>query len=46
MAVAIRACVNAEDLRNTERCFDPSLSLLVDVTVDAAEDALKSKSVC
>lgn len=46
MAVAIRARVTAEDLRSTERCFDPSLSLLVDVTVDAAEDALKNKSVC
>jgi len=45
MAVAIRAGITAEDLRNTERCFDPSLSLLVDVTVDAAQDALGIKAV-
>jgi len=43
MAVAIRAGNTADDLRNAERCFDPSLSLLVDVTVDAARDALGIK---
>ena len=46
MAVAIRARVTAEDLKSTERCFDPSLSLLVDVTVDAAQEALKNKLIC
>jgi len=45
MAVAIHAGLSAEDLINTERCFDPSLSLLVDVAVDAAQDALGIKSV-
>jgi NADH oxidase (H2O2-forming) len=43
MAVSIRAGNTADDLRNAERCFDPSLSLLVDVTVDAARDALGIK---
>ena len=45
MAVAMHAGLCAEDLINTERCFDPSLSLLVDVAVDAAQDALGIKSV-
>lgn len=45
MAIAIRAGITAADLRNTERCFDPSLSLLVDVAVDAAQDALGIKAV-
>ncbi len=45
MAVAIYAGVTAEDLRDVERCFDPSLSLLVDVTVDASQDALGIRSV-
>jgi len=45
MAVAIRAGITAEDLRNTERCYDPSLSLLIDVTVDAAQGALGIKPV-
>jgi NADH oxidase (H2O2-forming) len=45
MAVSIRAGDTADDLRNAERCFDPSLSLLVDVTVDAAGDALGIKAI-
>jgi NADH oxidase (H2O2-forming) len=40
LAVAIYAGLTAEELRNMERCFDPSLSQLVDVTIDAAEKAL------
>ncbi|MBK5190897.1 MAG: FAD-dependent oxidoreductase [Methanosarcinales archaeon] len=42
LAVAIYAGLTAAELRNMERCFDPSLSQLVDVTTDAAEKALES----
>jgi NADH oxidase (H2O2-forming) len=41
LALAIRAGMTAYELRNMERAFDPSLSQLVDVTIDAAENALK-----
>jgi len=44
MATAIQAGITADELRNAERCFDPSLSQLVDVTVDAAGDALGIKT--
>ncbi|MDI6884957.1 MAG: FAD-dependent oxidoreductase [archaeon] len=40
LAVAIYAGITAKELRNMERCYDPSLSLLIDVTIDAAELAL------
>ena len=40
-AVAIRAGMTAAELRNMERCFDPSLAQLEDVTVDAAKNALE-----
>ena len=42
LALAIRAGMTAYELRNIERAFDPSLAQLVDVTIDAAENALKS----
>jgi pyruvate/2-oxoglutarate dehydrogenase complex dihydrolipoamide dehydrogenase (E3) component len=42
LELAIRAGMTAYELRNIERAFDPSLSQLVDVTIDAAENALKS----
>jgi len=32
--------MTAEEIRNMERGFDPSLSLLTDVTINAAENAL------
>ncbi|RZN37019.1 MAG: hypothetical protein EFT35_06975 [Methanophagales archaeon ANME-1-THS] len=38
--VAIRAGITARELRTMERSFDPSLAQLVDVTIDAAENAL------
>jgi NADH oxidase (H2O2-forming) len=41
-AVAIRTGMTAAELRNMERCFDPSLAQLEDVTVDAAKNALES----
>jgi hypothetical protein len=34
--------MTAAELRNMERCFDPSLAQLDDVTIDAANNALKS----
>ncbi len=40
LEVAIRAGMTAEEMRNTERCYDPSLALLVDGTIDAAEEAM------
>lgn len=40
LAVAIRTGTTAAEMRNTERCYDPSLALLVDGTIDAAEEAL------
>lgn len=40
LAVAIRAGITAAELRNMERCYDPSQALLVDVTIDAATKAL------
>jgi NADH oxidase (H2O2-forming) len=40
LAVAVRAGMTAAEMRNTERCYDPSLALLVDGTIDAAEEAL------
>jgi NADH oxidase (H2O2-forming) len=40
LGVAIRAGVTAEEMRNMERCYDPSQALLVDVTIDAATKAL------
>lgn len=40
LGVAIRAGITAEELRNMERCYDPSQALLVDVTIDAATKAL------
>lgn len=40
-AVAIRTGMTAAELRNMERCFDPSLAQLEDVTVDAARNALE-----
>ena len=40
LGLAIRAGITAAELRNMERCFDPSLALLVDVTINAAEEAL------
>ena len=40
LELAIRAGMTAEEMRNTERCYDPSLSLLIDVTIDAAEKAI------
>ncbi|MGB2842669.1 MAG: FAD-dependent oxidoreductase [Halobacteriota archaeon] len=39
-AVAIRVGMTAEEMRNMERCFDPSLALLIDVVINAAEKAL------
>ena len=40
LGLAIRAGITAEELRSMERCYDPSLALLVDVTIDAATAAL------
>ncbi len=40
LEMAIRAGMTAEEIRNTERCYDPSLSLLIDVTIDATEKAI------
>ncbi|MEA2075873.1 MAG: FAD-dependent oxidoreductase [Euryarchaeota archaeon] len=40
LAVAIYAGITAEEMRNMERCYDPSLALLIDVTIDAAEAAM------
>ena len=40
LGVAIRAGMTAEEIRTMERCYDPSLSLLIDVTIDAAEKAI------
>jgi NADH oxidase (H2O2-forming) len=40
LGVAIRAGMTAEEMRNMERCYDPSQALLIDVTIDAAERAL------
>jgi len=40
LGVAIRAGMTAEEMRNMERCYDPSQALLIDVTIDAAEKAL------
>jgi NADH oxidase (H2O2-forming) len=40
LGLAIRAGVTAEEVRNTERCYDPSVALLIDVTIDAATQAL------
>lgn len=40
LAMAIYAGITAKELRNMERSYDPSLSLLIDVTIDAAELAL------
>ena len=40
LGLAIRAGITAEEMRSMERCYDPSLALLVDVTVDAATAAL------
>jgi NADH oxidase (H2O2-forming) len=42
LAVAIRAGMTAAELRNMERCFDPSLAQLEDVTIDAAKNALET----
>ncbi|HUV79798.1 MAG TPA: FAD-dependent oxidoreductase [Candidatus Bathyarchaeia archaeon] len=41
-AIAIRVGMTAAELRNMERCFDPSLAQLEDVTIDAAKNALES----
>jgi NADH oxidase (H2O2-forming) len=41
-AAAIRTGTTAAELRNMERCFDPSLAQLEDVTIDAAKNALES----
>jgi NADH oxidase (H2O2-forming) len=40
LGVAIRAGMTAEEMRNMERCYDPSQALLIDVTIDAATNAL------
>ena len=40
LGVAIRAGLTAEEIRNMERCYDPSQALLIDVTIDAANLAL------
>jgi hypothetical protein len=40
LEVAIRVGMTAEVMRNSERCYDPSLALLVDGTIDAAEEAM------
>jgi NADH oxidase (H2O2-forming) len=40
LAVAIYAGITAAEMRNMERCYDPSLALLIDVTIDAAEAAM------
>jgi NADH oxidase (H2O2-forming) len=40
-SVAIRKGITAEELLSIERCFEPSLSLHVDATVDAVRDAMK-----
>ena len=40
LEVSIRAGITAEEMRNTERCYDPSLALLADATIEAAEKAL------
>jgi len=40
LGVAIRAGMTAAEIRNMERCYDPSQALLIDVTIDAAEKAL------
>jgi hypothetical protein len=32
--------MTAAEIRNMERCYDPSQALLIDVTIDAAEKAL------
>ncbi len=38
--IAIRKNFTAYDLLETERCFEPALSLLTDAAVDAAQDAI------
>jgi len=40
LGLAIRAGITAEEMRNMERCYDPSQALLIDVTIDAATNAL------
>ena len=40
LGVAIRAGMTAAEIRNMERSYDPSQALLIDVTIDAAEEAL------
>ncbi|MBA7516801.1 putative NADH oxidase [subsurface metagenome] len=40
LEVSIRTGITAEEMRNTERCYDPSLALLADATIEAAEKAL------
>jgi NADH oxidase (H2O2-forming) len=40
LGLAIRAGITAEEMRSMERCYDPSLALLIDVTIDAATEAL------
>ncbi len=40
LEVAIRTGMTAEEIRSMERCYDPSLALLVDGTIDAAEEAM------
>ncbi len=40
LGLAIRAGITAAEIRNMERCYEPSVSLLIDVTIDAAIEAL------
>lgn len=41
LAVAIKKRMNAKELLKMERVFEPSMSLLVDATVSAVEDAME-----
>ena len=40
LAIAIKRGISAREILKMERVFEPALSLLVDATVDAAEDAM------
>ncbi len=40
LAIAIKRGMSAREILKMERVFEPALSLLVDATVDAAEDAM------
>ena len=40
LTIAIKRGMSAREILKVERVFEPALSLLVDATVDAAEDAM------